>query len=80
MYANIDKLIYSGHTIAFEPRPEIDRWLLPALNRPVQGIEATYGCDEAIRHLTPEQIRQLKANGTLALTLSDETIICIERI
>jgi isoleucyl-tRNA synthetase len=29
---------------------------------------------ERIRHLTPEQIRQLEADGTLALTLSGETV------
>lgn len=42
MYANIDKFKFTGHTIAFEQRPEIDRWLLSALNRLVSRVEETY--------------------------------------
>ena len=42
MYANIDKFKFTGHTIAFDQRPEIDRWLLSALNRLVSRVEETY--------------------------------------
>jgi isoleucyl-tRNA synthetase len=42
MYANIDKFQFRGHTIPFEQRPEIDRWLLSALNRLVARVEETY--------------------------------------
>jgi len=42
MYANIDKFKFTGHTIQFEQRPEIDRWLLSSLNRLVERVEETY--------------------------------------
>jgi len=42
MYANIDQFKFTGHTIAFAQRPEIDRWLLSALNRLVSRVEETY--------------------------------------
>jgi isoleucyl-tRNA synthetase len=42
MYANIDKFKFGGHTIPFAQRPEIDRWLLSALNRLVARVEETY--------------------------------------
>jgi isoleucyl-tRNA synthetase len=42
MYANIDKFAFTGQTIPFEQRPEIDRWLLSALNRTVARVEETY--------------------------------------
>ncbi len=42
MYANIDKFAFNGQTIPFEQRPEIDRWLLSALNRTVARVEETY--------------------------------------
>ncbi|MGH7596264.1 MAG: isoleucine--tRNA ligase [bacterium] len=42
MYANIDKFAFTGHTIPFEQRPEIDRWLLSTLNRTVARVEETY--------------------------------------
>jgi isoleucyl-tRNA synthetase len=42
MYANIDKFAFTDHTIPFEQRPEIDRWLLSALNRTVARVEETY--------------------------------------
>jgi isoleucyl-tRNA synthetase len=42
MYANIDKFRFCGHTIPFEQRAEIDRWLLSTLNRLVARVEETY--------------------------------------
>ncbi|MDZ7291063.1 MAG: isoleucine--tRNA ligase [candidate division KSB1 bacterium] len=42
MYANIDKFEFTTNTLPFEQRPEIDRWLLSALNRTVARVEETY--------------------------------------
>ncbi len=42
MYANIDEFAFTRQTISFEQRPEIDRWLLSALNRTVARVEETY--------------------------------------
>jgi isoleucyl-tRNA synthetase len=39
MYASIDGFVFAGHTIPFEQRPEIDRWLLSVLNRTVARVE-----------------------------------------
>lgn len=41
---------------------------------------AMYANSDFILQLTPEPIRQLEADSALAMTLSGQTIICIERI
>lgn len=41
---------------------------------------AMYAYSDSILQLTPEPIRQREADDALAMTLSDKTIICIERI
>ncbi|MBN1415494.1 MAG: isoleucine--tRNA ligase [Bacteroidales bacterium] len=42
LYANIDGFTYSGPEIAFEKRPEIDRWILSLLNTLVKEVTACY--------------------------------------
>ncbi|MCG3120141.1 MAG: Isoleucine--tRNA ligase [bacterium] len=49
MYANIDKFQFRGHTIPFDQRPEIDRWLLSGLNRLVARAEEMYNRYEVTR-------------------------------
>jgi isoleucyl-tRNA synthetase len=49
MYANIDQFKFAGQTIPFEQRPEIDRWLLSALNRLVGRVEETYNRYDTLR-------------------------------
>ena len=42
LYANIDEFIYKEDEIAFEQRPEIDRWILSELNTLIGNVEKFY--------------------------------------
>jgi len=42
LYANIDGFTYAEAEVPMEERPEIDRWILSALNTLVSGVEADY--------------------------------------
>lgn len=42
LYANIDKFVYKEEEIAFEDRPEIDRWILSELNSLIQAVDGFY--------------------------------------
>ncbi len=42
LYANIDGFKYAEQDIAFEERPEIDRWILSELNTLVKNVESYY--------------------------------------
>ncbi len=42
LYANIDGFDYSEADLAFEDRPEIDRWILSKLNSLIQEVETSF--------------------------------------
>ncbi|MCL4120325.1 UNVERIFIED_CONTAM: hypothetical protein GTU68_012623 [Idotea baltica] len=42
LYANIDSFKYAEKEIAFEARPEIDRWILSLLNTLIKEVDADY--------------------------------------
>ncbi len=42
LYANLDNFNYSEDEIAFEDRPEIDRWILSELNTLIKNVESYY--------------------------------------
>ncbi len=46
LYANIDGFTYSEEDIAYEQRPEIDRWILSELNTLIINVEEAYNAYE----------------------------------
>ena len=42
LYANVDEFDYSEEDIAFNKRPEIDRWILSVLNTLVKNVDAAF--------------------------------------
>ncbi len=42
MYANIDGFSYKEEDVAFEQRPEIDRWILSELNTLIKNVDSYY--------------------------------------
>ena len=42
LYANIDKFNYSEEEIAYDQRPELDRWILSELNTLVKAVDEFY--------------------------------------
>src|SRR5699024_2257862 len=42
LYANIDKFAYREKEVAFEKRPEIDRWILSELHTLIGKVDAYY--------------------------------------
>lgn len=49
LYANVDSFSYSEADIAFEDRPEIDRWILSLLNSLVEEVDGYYETYEPTR-------------------------------
>lgn len=42
LYANIDNFMYKENEIAFDMRPELDRWILSSLNSLIQQVDDCY--------------------------------------
>jgi isoleucyl-tRNA synthetase len=49
LYANIDGFTYAEDDIAYEQRPEIDRWILSELNTLIANVEESYNSYEPTR-------------------------------
>ena len=49
LYANIDKFDYSGKDLAYDERPEIDRWILSELNSLILEVDNAYQSYEPTR-------------------------------
>ena len=49
LYANIDGFTYAEDDIAYEQRPEIDRWILSELNTLIANVEESYSSYEPTR-------------------------------
>ncbi|MBU2493729.1 MAG: isoleucine--tRNA ligase [Bacteroidetes bacterium] len=62
LYANIDKFDYSENLIAYEQRPEIDRWIISKLNSLLKEYESlmdNYDVTKAARAVSSFTIDQL---------------------
>ncbi len=46
LYANIDKFAYTEHSISVVERPEIDRWIISALNTLIANVDEQYSAYE----------------------------------
>jgi isoleucyl-tRNA synthetase len=62
LYANIDKFEYKEDTIPYEKRPEIDRWILSAMNTLIKNYTESmdnYDITKAARYISDFTIDQL---------------------
>jgi isoleucyl-tRNA synthetase len=62
LYANIDNFEYKENTIPYEERPEIDRWILSALNTLIKNYNESmdnYDITKAARYISDFTIDQL---------------------